>query len=231
MRWLGIVLLGGLVLAACGQGEDPRSSDSASESASEQLYSCGMHPHVLEDEPGQCPICSMDLTPVMGPAQGASGERKVKHWVAPMDPSYVSDRPGKSPMGMDLVPVYEDAATGFSGLTIDPVVVQNMGVRTEIARRQTVFRHVGALGQVEVGEDQVSVVNLRFSAGSRRFTSTRRGIPWRRGSRSSRSTRPTWWPRRRSTCWRCAPRAPRARWLGRHAASSSSGGWPVRRST
>lgn len=35
-------------------------------------------------------------------------ERKIKYWVAPMDANYRRDKPGKSPMGMDLVPVYED---------------------------------------------------------------------------------------------------------------------------
>lgn len=34
--------------------------------------------------------------------------RKILYWKAPMDPTYISDKPGKSPMGMDLVPVYED---------------------------------------------------------------------------------------------------------------------------
>jgi Cu(I)/Ag(I) efflux system membrane fusion protein len=36
-------------------------------------------------------------------------EREILHWVAPMDPGYRRDEPGKSPMGMDLVPVYADA--------------------------------------------------------------------------------------------------------------------------
>ncbi len=36
-------------------------------------------------------------------------ERKVKYWVAPMDPNYRRNKPGKSPMGMDLIPVYEKA--------------------------------------------------------------------------------------------------------------------------
>ena len=46
-----------------------------------------------------------------GPAVAvAKKERKIKYWVAPMDPTYIRDKPGKSPMGMDLVPVYEDEA-------------------------------------------------------------------------------------------------------------------------
>ena len=38
----------------------------------------------------------------------ASNERQVKYWVAPMDDNYRRDKPGKSPMGMDLVPVFEE---------------------------------------------------------------------------------------------------------------------------
>ena len=33
--------------------------------------------------------------------------KKVDYWVAPMDANYRRDEPGKSPMGMDLVPVYK----------------------------------------------------------------------------------------------------------------------------
>ena len=39
-------------------------------------------------------------------------ERKIAYWVAPMDANYRRDKPGKSPMGMDLVPVYEDEIYG-----------------------------------------------------------------------------------------------------------------------
>ncbi len=39
----------------------------------------------------------------------AAEDKEVLYWVAPMDPNYHSDEPGKSPMGMDLVPVYADA--------------------------------------------------------------------------------------------------------------------------
>jgi Cu(I)/Ag(I) efflux system membrane fusion protein/cobalt-zinc-cadmium efflux system membrane fusion protein len=35
-------------------------------------------------------------------------ERTILYWQAPMDPTYIRDAPGKSPMGMDLIPVYED---------------------------------------------------------------------------------------------------------------------------
>ncbi len=41
---------------------------------------------------------------------GTGEERKISYWRAPMDPTFISEQPGKSPMGMDLIPVYEDEA-------------------------------------------------------------------------------------------------------------------------
>jgi len=114
----------------------------------------------------------------------APAERKIEYWVAPMDPTYISDKPGKSPMGMDLVPVYEDQAPGESAsgvVSIDPTVIQNMGTRIEPARRQTVSRQVRSIGEVEVGEDQISAVNLRFSGWVERIHVDKTGDPVERG--------------------------------------------------
>lgn len=41
------------------------------------------------------------------------------YWVAPMDPNYKSDKPGKSPMGMELIPVYAEKSDSL-GVTISP---------------------------------------------------------------------------------------------------------------
>ena len=64
---------------------------------------------------------------------GAKKERKILYWTDPMIPGFKSDKPGKSPMGMDMVPVYEDGdetAGGEAVVTIRPEIVQNLGVRT-----------------------------------------------------------------------------------------------------
>ncbi len=42
------------------QGQD--SSDAVSDSP-KQLYTCGMHPEVISEDPGYCPLCGMKLTP------------------------------------------------------------------------------------------------------------------------------------------------------------------------
>jgi Cu(I)/Ag(I) efflux system membrane fusion protein/cobalt-zinc-cadmium efflux system membrane fusion protein len=192
MRFIPVFVAAFFLLIACGQESTPSPAETASAPESVELYTCGMHPNVVQEGPGTCPICGMDLTPVRAAAASeppsasktASGERKIKYWVAPMDPTYISDNPGKSPMGMDLVPVYEDEAPGASasgGVLIDSAVVQNMGVRVEPARRQTVFRHVRSIGEVEVGEDQISVVNLRFSGWVERIHVDKTGDPVERG--------------------------------------------------
>ena len=41
----------------------------------------------------------------------AAGQKKVLYWVDPMNPANRSDKPGKAPDGMDLVPVYADSET------------------------------------------------------------------------------------------------------------------------
>lgn len=51
---------------------------------------------------------NLSVAAVMESMQGTN-EPAIKYWVAPMDDNYRRDKPGQSPMGMDLVPVYEEA--------------------------------------------------------------------------------------------------------------------------
>ncbi len=193
-----LLALFGLLLAGpvgCGDASKEAPAEDRAAEASGQLWTCSMHPQVLQDHPGTCPICGMDLVPVGGgqPAsaagehgdggQPAGGERKIAYWVAPMDPTYISDKPGKSPMGMDLVPVYEDelASRGGAIIRIDPVVELNMGVRTAPVRHQTIFRHLRTIGEVKVAEDRLAVVNLRFGGWVEKLVVDRTGDPVRKG--------------------------------------------------
>ena len=191
MRSILVFVAACSLLIACGQERTPTPAETASTAEKAQLYTCPMHPNVIQKEPGSCPICGMELEPVRAAAsqppaaaKSRTGDRKIRYWVAPMDPTYISDKPGKSPMGMDLVPVYEDEApdaAASGAVTIDPAVEQNMGGRVEPARRQTLVRHVRSIGQVEVGEDQISVVNLRFSGWVERIHVDRTGDPVEQG--------------------------------------------------
>jgi len=88
-------------------------------------------------------------------------EKEVLYWVAPMDPAFRRDEPGKSPMGMDLVPVYADQGAEGDGVHIAASVEQSLGVRTALAERRSLWRKVDATGYVGFDESRVSQINLR----------------------------------------------------------------------
>ena len=90
-----------------------------------------------------------------------NGEAGILYWVAPMDPNYRRDKPGKSAMGMDLVPVYADAAGDAGTVRIDPVMVQNLGVRTARVERGKLWRQINTVGYVAFDERKLSHVHLR----------------------------------------------------------------------
>jgi len=82
------------------------------------LYTCGMHPQVIQEEPGFCPICSMALVPIEGTGAWASGAGSVAatEWVCTDFPQAVFDEPGVCPIdGTALVPRGGRATRGAGG--------------------------------------------------------------------------------------------------------------------
>jgi RND family efflux transporter MFP subunit len=145
-----------------------KTMEMTSQDEEKQLYSCGMHPEVISDEPGDCPICGMKLTPIKSTAQSAADvpgkERKVLYWQAPMDPTEIYDRPGKSKMGMDLVPVYEgDEAGGAGSILIDGSVQQNMNLRLAKVELRPIRSVIRAYGKVTYAQDKEFTVNTKIS--------------------------------------------------------------------
>lgn len=115
----------------------------------------------------------------MGPV---TGEREVLYWRAPMDPNFRSDRPGKSPMGMDLVPVYADEVDTAAGtVAIDPRVLSNLGVRTEAAVQGVLSRRIETVGYVAFDEETLLQVNTRVEGWIERLAVKAAGDPVRAG--------------------------------------------------
>lgn len=89
----------------------------------------------------------------------------IKYWAAPMDPTYIRNEPGKSPMGMDLIPVYEEKdgeKLPESTIKIDAATEQDMGVRTATVKRMALKKSIRALGTVTYDEKRIYAVNLKF---------------------------------------------------------------------
>lgn len=92
--------------------------------------------------------------------------KKIKYWAAPMDPTYIRNEPGKSPMGMDLIPVYEEEGgekLPASTIRIDAATIQNMGVRTAPVRTAALSKSIRALGTVTYDETKIYAVNVKFN--------------------------------------------------------------------
>ena len=77
-----------------------------------ELWTCGMHPEVIQEEPGSCPICQMDLVPVRTESRHGDVHGDGM-WTCQMHPDILEEEPGSCPIcGMDLVPTKADAGSG-----------------------------------------------------------------------------------------------------------------------
>src|ERR1019366_5605487 len=139
-------------------------ADARGETA-KTLYTCGMHPQVILDHPGNCPICGMKLTPIRKQAGDApAGERKIKFYKSTMTPGETSPTPAKDSMGMDMLPVYEDAdgAANSSAIAVDAATRQNMNIRTEEVRRGALRKTIRTLGAIDYNETALADVTTKF---------------------------------------------------------------------
>jgi Cu(I)/Ag(I) efflux system membrane fusion protein len=147
------------------------------------LWTCSMHPQVIEDAPGQCPICGMDLVPLrQNPDEGGTathaenhpaageggqaGDRKILFYRSPMDPSVTSPVPRKDEMGMDYVPVYADeaetAAAQGAVVAIDPSVQQNMNVVTESVTRRDISHEIRTVGYLDYDQEEMVSITTKY---------------------------------------------------------------------
>jgi hypothetical protein len=127
-------------------------------------YQCSMHPEIVTEQPGNCPICNMALQqvddfapPLQVPAQVEAGskERKILFYRHPMRPDVTSPRPSKDEMGMDYVPVYEDEAAaggssiaGHATITVPTERQQLIGVTTQKVERRDLNLEIRSVGRV-----------------------------------------------------------------------------------
>ncbi len=161
-------------------GSAPMPSETSTEAAQDTLqehaekhsnpnYVCPMHPQIVQGEEGSCPICGMDLVlKAPAPATTTSASKKILYWVAPMDANYRRDEPGKSPMGMDLVPVYANSNSNDQKeensapqVFIDATTSQNMGVRIHKVSSSSIDLTIQTIGRVQYNEDTLKHVHPR----------------------------------------------------------------------
>jgi RND family efflux transporter MFP subunit len=77
----------GLNVFAADVSLTPGATNTVAASSGKTLYTCGMHPWIIQDHPGNCPICGMKLEPIHKEA-GAAAEPAVSKAIA-VDPATV----------------------------------------------------------------------------------------------------------------------------------------------
>jgi Cu(I)/Ag(I) efflux system membrane fusion protein len=87
------------------------------------------------------------------------------YWVAPMDPNYKRDKPGKSPMGMDLIPVYEETSANVEPGTvqIDANVENNLGVKSAEVEYAKLSAQIDTVGYIGFDQSKMWQINPRVS--------------------------------------------------------------------
>ncbi len=155
-----------LTVAAC---DSDTNSQVAREDAREEFvehalkhtdpsYFCPMHPAVVRDQPGTCPICGANLVPVEIAAADETAS-KIQYYRHPMNPTVTSAVPMKDEMGMDYVAIYDDGAG--SRVRISAAVVNNLGVRTAAAEKGPLWKRIDTVGYVQYDESQVWHIHAR----------------------------------------------------------------------
>jgi Cu(I)/Ag(I) efflux system membrane fusion protein/cobalt-zinc-cadmium efflux system membrane fusion protein len=128
-----------------------------------QLWTCGMHPQVLQDEPGICPICNMNLVRKAG---GGASERTILFYRNPMNPSVTSPVPMQDEMGMEYVPVYNDEVSAHDAdgaiVTLDRGTIQKMGVTTETVGRSALRRQIRTVGYLDYDQEKMVSITTKY---------------------------------------------------------------------
>jgi len=190
VRWL-------LVIAAAGAAAFSilhAAGVIGGERAQAGTWYCPMHPHVIQDHPGECPICHMTLVE-RGADEAAAAHQATPlpepegdgAYYCPMHPHVTSDDPDATCDlcgGMKLVPRPADPGARDPALVaveLSPERVQHLGLRTTAATRRPIGGSLRALATVAAAETNWSQATPRFAGWLEKVHVTETGAKVKRG--------------------------------------------------
>jgi membrane fusion protein, copper/silver efflux system len=135
---LGLSLL---TLTACARPEQ----ETKAAGSNVAYYTCTMHPFVRSQDPkGKCPVCGMDLIPVMASATAATDSVTATNTPPAIATSSVD--------GNDMV-------------NIAPERMQEIGVTTELVTRRSLTHPLRAPARTEIDDSTLRDINVKAGAG------------------------------------------------------------------
>ena len=191
----GILILS-ISVAACSSESEQVSTEnkSAVEHAAKHVdanYVCPMHPRIVKNEPGSCPICGMDLVKKTPQSEQRSKETQLEHaskhadprYVCPMHPQIAKHEPGNCPIcGMNLVArKTESSAATYPVVSLTPDIVQKLGVRTTHVTQGDLVKSIKTVGYVSYNERRLKTVSVQTEGWIENLTARRLGLPVKKG--------------------------------------------------
>ena len=162
-----------------------KGSEGKTQSASAKETVCVLHncrmtgcPMEMVAKPGtkaRCPVCG-DV--IVGPKGEWTKEKKILYWTDPMIPGFKSNKPGESPMGMEMVAVYEEDKTlqegtpGEATFFVSPEKQQLIGVKTSRVQKKEMTKTLRTVGKVAYDPDLV-VAQEEYLQGLRTLERTK----------------------------------------------------------
>jgi Cu(I)/Ag(I) efflux system membrane fusion protein len=207
VRWSLVVVMGlvAVLSIAYATGALAKVSLGGGHTEHASLYYCPMHPSVVQDHPGECPICSMTLVPKPDGGAGkklkpsttmATGEAPATagKYYCPMHPNRTSDDPNaKCPdCGMKMEPKPSAAAMvapagepkpvpGLSDIDLSPDRIQLIGMRTAKVDRTALGDALRTVGVIAANERGLSQISVRFSGWVQQLLVSETGRRVKRG--------------------------------------------------
>jgi membrane fusion protein, copper/silver efflux system len=155
-----LALVLGLVIGYWIFGDDGSEELMSENDIQPMFYRNPMNPSItspvfMQDSMG------MDYIPVYAEQEAEPKSQEIIFYRNPMDPSITSPVPMQDSMGMDYVPVYADNQTEMAEgtVTIDPSMVQNIGVRTTTAILAPLSRTIRTVGRVDFDEERMARIH------------------------------------------------------------------------
>jgi Cu(I)/Ag(I) efflux system membrane fusion protein len=157
VRWV-LVLITALVATGSILSFAGVHFGSSTGASSGQVYYCPMHPSVVQDHPGECPICSMTLVPKPEGKTTPTGTTKQTTAVA-------------ATMGVP----------GLANVDLTPERIQLIGMRTATVKREAIGDDLRTVGVVAASERGLAQISTRFGGWIQKLLVSETGERVRRG--------------------------------------------------
>jgi Cu(I)/Ag(I) efflux system membrane fusion protein len=161
IRWGLVFAMGSVAVLsiAYATGALAKVSSGGAHAEHARLYYCPMHPSVVLDHPGECPICSMTLVPK---PEAGSGEKM-------------------SAAAATKGPTDEKPVPGLAELDLPADRIQLIGMRTAKVERAALADALRVVGVIAANERGLSEISVRFSGWVQQLMVSETGQRVRRG--------------------------------------------------